>query len=124
MNKIPPKLREAMAEDPFYEKCCLQGHACSGRIEWHHSLIYGGKQLQEKFAIVPLCKFHHRYAEQKDIKVRVMSIVLNRATDDELRAISKAVDYIALRNRINEVNRKTNTSGRPRLSDTQGSFPL
>jgi hypothetical protein len=30
-----------------------------GRITWEHALIHAGKQVQEKFAVIPLCEFHH-----------------------------------------------------------------
>lgn len=32
---------------------------CEGRIEWHHAWIYAGKQINEEWAIVPACHFHH-----------------------------------------------------------------
>lgn len=99
MRPIPPKLREEMSEDPYYKSCCLQG-ACIGRVEWHHNLIYAGRQVNEKFCILPLCEYHHRNIVK--IKEVVDHRMLNRATDDELRKYSKAVDYIALRERLNK----------------------
>lgn len=96
-----------MAEDLFYKVCCLKSNECSGKVEWHHVLIYAGKQLQKKFAIVPACKnFHHKYANRKDIRDQFLKVVLNRATDDELKAISKSTDYLALRARLNVTNTK------------------
>jgi len=57
---IPKKLRDEMAQDEYYKFCIRQKEGtCSGRITWEHSLIYAGKQIQEKFAIVPLCEYHH-----------------------------------------------------------------
>lgn len=94
-----------MANDPFYLQCCLrrlQGIVgpCSGRIEWHHVLIVGGRQLNEKFAIVPACHGHHEKAAK--LNEYFQYVALNRATDSELRAISKAVPYIELRDRLNK----------------------
>lgn len=90
-----------MAADPYYKKCCLAyTGTCLGRIEWHHSLIYGGRQIQKKFAILPACQFHHvNVSHYNDDFVRV---ALNRATDEELRSITKAIDYFELRERLNK----------------------
>lgn len=66
---IPKSIREELEEDPFMRRCIYtyigRGHECyntPGRVtpEFEHSLIYGGKQLQERFAIVPVCFYHHR----------------------------------------------------------------
>lgn len=99
MNKIPPKLREEMAGDPFYKRCCVTGEI--GKIEWHHNLIYAGKQVQEKWCILPLTYHIHRIADDKLVRERLDWIMLNRATDDELRRYSKAVDLLAKRDRLN-----------------------
>jgi len=60
MHPIPIKLKEEMAADPYY-KCCVRWRegTCSGRITWEHCWLYAGKQIQEKWAIIPLCWFHH-----------------------------------------------------------------
>lgn len=93
MTPIPPRLRAEMAEDSYYKKCCLAGvDECSGRIEWHHSLQFKGRQLQEKFAILPLCHLHH--ARMSKYNENCVHIALQRATEAELRAISKAIDYL------------------------------
>jgi hypothetical protein len=100
MRPIPKAMREEMALDPYMKRCCLAYlGGCDGRIEWHHVFIYGGKQLNEKWAIVPACHDHHMKAEP--LRPHFETVALNRATEDELKAISKAVDYIAKRNRLN-----------------------
>jgi hypothetical protein len=99
MRPIPKQLRDEMADDPFYKQCCL-GDNCYGKIEFHHNLIYAGRQVNEKWAILPLCKFHHDNIAW--VRRRVDHIMLNRATDGELRAYSKAIDYVALRERLNK----------------------
>ena len=46
--------------DPYYNKCArLKDGYCDGRITWEHSHIYAGRQIQEKWAIIPLCVYHH-----------------------------------------------------------------
>ncbi len=106
MRKIPPALREEMAADPYYKKCArhIDG-GCAGRVTWEHSVIFAGRQLNEKWAIIPMCERHHGVGTYQDggilDKQRNLHIALNRATDEELEAISKATDYKALRDRLN-----------------------
>lgn len=60
MRKIPPKLREQIAEDPYMKVCArIKDGQCFGRITWEHAWIYGGKQINERWAIIPLCEYHH-----------------------------------------------------------------
>lgn len=90
-----------MAADPFYQTCArqeaLHDHECrpsplTGRlIEWEHALIHAGKQLQKKFAIVPLCWYVHSGPRMK--KTINEWIALNRATEAELEEISRGVNY-------------------------------
>ena len=91
---IPIKLREELADDPFYKKCCLTGRT-SEKIEFHHNLIFAGRQVQEKFAILPICKSIHQYHNglTSEVKEKLNWIMLNRATDKELEKYSKAIDY-------------------------------
>lgn len=49
-----------MNESPFYNRCIREHHGgCAGRITREHALIYSGRQMQEVFAIIPLCERHH-----------------------------------------------------------------
>lgn len=103
MNHIPKKLNDELNEDPYYKKCCLHFlGGCGGRIERHHALIYGGKQYQAKFCILPACHTHHDMARRKDMKERFDWVLLNRATEVELSLISKAIPYRDVRDRLNE----------------------
>jgi hypothetical protein len=106
MRKIPESLREEMANDPYYKKCArADEHNCAGRITWEHAIIYAGKQLNEKWAILPICEFHHEvnnYQDRGDLnKEKHIWLALNRATNNELSQISKATNYLQLRERLN-----------------------
>ncbi len=102
MTPIPVKIREEMANDPFYKTCCLSHlGGCEGRIEWHHCLIYGGRQVQQKFAILPACHKHH--AEVSKYNDQFIHVALNRATDSELQSITKAINYFFERDRLNKI---------------------
>ena len=59
MRPIPPKLRERMAADPYYKGCARADFECRGRITWEHAFTYAGKQINEFWAIIPLCEYHH-----------------------------------------------------------------
>lgn len=91
---IPKKLREELSQDEFY-KYCIRIHegTCSGRITWEHSLIYAGKQIQERFAIVPLCEFHHsigKHHEDGDLQKDFGQwIAINRMTKADKLKYSK-----------------------------------
>ena len=109
MNNIPPKLRKEMAADPYYSTCArqtlLDDHECfpdplTGKlIEWEHVFYWQGKQLQKKWCIIPICWLTHRGPEfNKEINEW---IALNRAEDEELKEISKAVDYNLKRDYLN-----------------------
>jgi hypothetical protein len=98
MSKIPKELLKEILADPFYRRCCLFDSDCSGRITFEHSLIYAGKQLQEKFAIIPLCEFHHSIGKHLDggnmVKEKNEWVALSRATPEELQKYSKAIDLM------------------------------
>lgn len=102
MNHIPTALNKELNEDPFYTKCCLWFlGGCGGRIERHHNLIYAGKQYQAKFCILPACHDHHDMARKTEIKERFDWVMLNRATEQEILSISKAINYTFVLARLN-----------------------
>lgn len=112
MNNIPLKLRQQLEADPYYHQCARQillgDHVCQGdpirgrygrMIEWEHALVHAGKQVQAPFAIVPLCWWAHRGpGATKEVNVW---IALNRASGDEIEALSRAVDYTRMRRNLN-----------------------
>ena len=104
MNNIPRKLRAELAADPFYRACArkgLHGHKCAGRITWEHAFIYAGKQVQKKWAIIPLCAKAHAVDEFQDggdmNKEINQLIALSRAADEEILEISRARNYFLYR---------------------------
>lgn len=104
MRKIPEPVKRQLEAEP--NVCARRNDSpCGGRITWEHAIIHAGKQLNEPWAIIKLCERHHAVNTYQDggelDKERNIHIALNRATEDELRAISKATDYIALRDRLN-----------------------
>jgi hypothetical protein len=71
MRPIPLKLREQMEQDPIMRMCCHsdEDDSCDcedewgkhpGRAEWEHCFIYAGKQINEWWAIIGCCWYHHR----------------------------------------------------------------
>ncbi len=82
MRPIPLKLKNTLAADPYYEQCARSGHDCQGPITWEHAFIYAGKQINEAWAIIPLCVYHHLGA---GLNKRVNEyIALRNATEEQL----------------------------------------
>ncbi len=111
MNAVPKKLRNKWAMEDLLgmPRECLRSDEgnCAGRLTKEHAIIYAGKQLQEEWAILDICEFHHginNFQDRGDLnKEKHVWIALNRATDEELVAISKCIDQIALRERLNAI---------------------
>lgn len=82
MNNIPPKLRQQLADDPWMHYCARQSYECDGRITWEHAFIHAGKQIQERWAIIPLCWRHH-LGDLLDKELN-QAIALANATDEDL----------------------------------------
>lgn len=109
MNNIPAKLRKQLASDPEYKVCARAGigdHVCDGRITWEHAMIYAGKQIQKRWAIIPLCAKAHSvdgWQDGGDLNKEVNEwIALNRASDLELQEVSKAINYMNRRYYLNQ----------------------
>lgn len=99
--------------DPYYKSCARCCEDCDGRITWEHAIIFAGKQLSMKWAIIPLCEYHHAVNGHQDggdlnKEINVL-IALNRATEEELKDISKNVNYLSLRERLNKKYDKINS---------------
>lgn len=84
MHPIPPKLRKQLQADPFMHACI---YGCPGKPEWEHAFTYAGKQIQEDWAIVPCCYFHHRGAGFDKSFNRYIALL--RATPEDLAKYPK-----------------------------------
>jgi len=95
MSRIPKWLLAEILADKWYTRCCISGDETSRAdpIEFHHNLIFGGRQVQARFAILPLKRSLHARATDKQLKRRLDWIMLSRASPEELAAISKATNY-------------------------------
>lgn len=95
MTRIPKKLREQLAVDMFYSRCCITGLPSQpgDRIEWHHNMIFAGKQVQERFAILPVLSSIHRRANEPDIKDKLDWIMLSRMTTTDLYMYGKGINW-------------------------------
>lgn len=111
MNKVPQKLRNKWKQEDLMgvQRECMRSDEgdCQGRLTKEHAIIYAGKQLQEEFAILDICEYHHgvnNYQDRGNLrKEKHIWIALNRATDEELAAISKNISYKELRERLNRI---------------------
>jgi hypothetical protein len=99
MRPIPKPLLNEMLADPFYKICCVSGIS-NERIELHHNFIFGGRQVNEAWCILPLAhSIHERIIAYKD---RCDQIMLNRADEATLKKYSKAIDLIRKRDYLNK----------------------
>lgn len=107
MTKIPQKVKNEILADPKYKFCALHGyHECGGRITWEHTMIYAGKQVQEKWAIIALCERGHAVNSYQDAgtlnKERNVWVALNQATEEDFKHFPRAFPtYHEQRERLN-----------------------
>lgn len=87
MRPIPTKLKEEIAKDPFMSKCVWTGD--TKNISWEHCWVYAGKQINEKWAIVPLRKDLNTNDMEQRIKDYCRWISLMRATPKDLAKYPK-----------------------------------
>jgi len=109
---IPKPLLQEILADKYYKKCCLTGTTL-GKIDLHHNLIFGGRQVQEKFAILPVHNDIHQYHQgiTKEVKEKLNWVMVNRMSEYELNYYSKAVNYnqvkLELNKKYDNTNRRT-----------------
>lgn len=109
MNNVPQKLKNKWKTEDFLgvERICMRADEgnCQGKITKEHAIYFAGKQLQEEWAILDICEFHHgvnNFQDQGDLKKEKHEwIALNRAPEERLKELSKGEDKIALKNRLN-----------------------
>lgn len=98
---IPLELRNELSNDIFYTKCCLSYLGdCSGRVEFHHNLIFASRQQNYKWCILPVCHYHHSIEKRKDIGEQLDWIMLSRASVYDIMPFCKAIDYVALKDKL------------------------
>lgn len=104
MRKISKGTATILENDPRMKVCALKGiipHVCSMKLDWHHNLIFGGRQSDIPETILAICDFIHDMARKTEVKERLDWIMLNLMSDEQIRSISKATDYFFVRNRLN-----------------------
>ena len=79
-------MRKEIAEDEFMKKCCITGDY---QVSWEHCWLYAGKQINEKWAIVPLRRDLNTSHPPKEVKERCQLISINRATKKDLAKYPK-----------------------------------
>lgn len=79
MRAIPAKIRRELESDPWMKQCKFP-NCTSTNIEWHHATSYQGRQVNEKWAIIPLCKKHH---DSQEGKYRSELMAICRMTDKD-----------------------------------------
>jgi hypothetical protein len=104
MRPIPPKLRSQIAADPYYQKCArAKDGGCAGRITWDHCFTYQNRQINEAWAILPVCVYHH--LGPGFVKTTNQLIALSRATPEDL-AKYPPVDWVKLKTRLEHTTQK------------------
>lgn len=98
MRSIPLKLRKEIAEDPFMRRCVFSGDVLN--VSWEHCWTYSGKQINEKWAIVPLRR-DLNINMQADVKEYCRWISINRATDEDFKKYPKN-NWIQIKSFLNK----------------------
>ncbi len=116
MNKIPPKLRKQLADDPFYRRCCITGEASKSwdRIQWHHNMTFAGKQVQARFAILPVLKSVHERANNKQVREKLDWVMLNRMSTEDLWLYGKGINWFG---RLEYLNNKYGVYTEPKQEE-------
>lgn len=89
MRAVSKKVKDKILADDFYEKCCRRDEGdCAGGISLEHALIYAGRQIDEVFAILPVCEYHHAVGVYQDggklDKKKHEWIAISRMTDEDM----------------------------------------
>ncbi len=88
-------MRNQIAEDIEMSRCIYEqigrGNECNGKVEWEHAIMYAGRQLNEPWAIVGVCTYHHRGNGLNKNFNRFMAI--RRADIEQVQAKYPKVDW-------------------------------
>lgn len=103
MRPIPKKMRDEIEKSGRNKFCALRGRGyglCSAYIQWHHIWIYAGSQINEPWAILGACEYHHRMVEKDPmIKETFEKISLTKASDKDLEKYPKK-DWKSLQRKL------------------------
>lgn len=93
MRKIPEPLKRKLEAMLRMKRCTLAPvqdlyGQCSGRLwnpEWHHVWDYAGTQINEAWAILAGCTYHHDMVKKdRAVKAAFEAASLKLATDEDL----------------------------------------
>lgn len=88
MRAIPESLKLQIKNSGINDACAYCGSKLN--VEWHHVWIYGGKQINEIWAIVGACKYHHgEVNKNNEIKEFFEIVSLTRAYEEDLEKYPK-----------------------------------
>ena len=88
---LTAEARKAIITDPFYKKCCRASDECDGRITIEHAIEYAGRRVDDVWALIPLCEYHHGLKGEGMNKRENIRIAMSRAT------VTDRVKYSRLR---------------------------
>lgn len=92
MRPISQKTRQILDNDPRMKRCALARkipHTCSQKLDWHHALIYAGRQSDIPNTIIAICSEIHRVADRKDVKKLLNEIMFAQMTEEDFKKLPK-----------------------------------
>jgi hypothetical protein len=92
MRRLSAKTKHILGNDPRMKKCALRGiieHYCSRKIDWHHNLIYGGRQSDIPNTILGICSEVHQVADRSDVKQALNKIMYEQMTEEDFKQLPK-----------------------------------
>lgn len=90
MRPITQRVKDkVLARPPVCQRYTVfKDHVCHGRITLEHCWVYGGKQIDEPWAIIKLCAWAHDVDQFQDggnlDKGKNQLVSLMQATDEDL----------------------------------------
>lgn len=107
MRKLTIEAKQEIQTNPFYLKCCIADFSeCKGRIEIHHNMIFGGRQVDDVWTLLPLCHRHHELEKYPEVKERLNYIMLQRASDAQISPYCKVIPYLDMKYRLQKIYAK------------------